>query len=490
MTVKKIGLLFLFVLTAGILFAKTTVMYHTSDTHGFFYPKKGRGGFAAAKAVLNQGPKHYLLLDGGDFAEGTMEVKTSKGLKAVQLMNKMGYQAATLGNHEFAYREAALENMLQEADFAVLAANLVEKKTGKMPAHVLPYKIFDVNGVRVAVIGLANAKPTRPTEKYTFTDPLAALEKVLPEVEKQKPNVVAVLAHDSLADDKPERPFYIGEIGRRFSGRVHVVLGGHAHKIFSNKYIKDVLFVEDGAHLQFLGKVVITTDDKTGEFVAAESFIIPLDIAKTGEDKGMAAYAQSLKEPGMDEVLGQTADALPKRSAKAADMDGAAENWIADVARAYARADVFVHNSAGVRTGLEKGPVTRRDLMDMFPFDDTVMVMKVNGKFLKELVRTSLLPRNLLAYSGLTVTYRKDKKGRAKNVKVYVNGKKVKNKDIYVLATNSYLAGGGSEGKMFKSVAAENKKTAGDKTIRALLEDALKQGPVSAPDTGRVRQLK
>ena len=198
------------------------------------------------------------------------------------------------------------------------------------------YKIFDVNGVRVAVIGLANAKPTRPTEKYTFTDPLAALEKVLPEVEKQKPNVVAVLVHDSLADDRPGRPFYVGEIGRRFSGRVHVVLGGHAHKIFSNKYIKDVLFVEDGAHLQFLGKVVITTDDKTGEFVAAESFIIPLDIAKTGEDKGMAAYAQSLKEPGMDEVLGQTADALPKRSAKAADMDGAAENWIADVARAYA----------------------------------------------------------------------------------------------------------------------------------------------------------
>ena len=490
MTVKKIGLLFLFVLTAGILFAKTTVMYHTSDTHGFFYPKKGRGGFAAAKAVLNQGPKHYLLLDGGDFAEGTMEVKTSKGLKAVQLMNKMGYHAATLGNHEFAYREAALENMLQEADFAVLAANLVEKKTGKMPAHVLPYKIFDVNGVRVAVIGLANAKPTRPTEKYTFTDPLAALEKVLPEVEKQKPNVVAVLAHDSLADDKPERPFYIGEIGRRYSGRIHVVLGGHAHRIFSNKYIKDVLFVEDGANLQFLGKVSVTTDDKTGEFVSAESFIIPLDIAKTGEDRGMASYAQSLKEPGMDEVLGRTEQALPKRSSAMGEMDGAAENWIADVAREYAGADIFVHNSAGVRTGLEKGDITRRDLMDMFPFDDTVVMMEVSGKFLKDLVSSSLLPRNLLSYSGLRVTYHKDKKGRAKKVNVYVNGKKVKNKDIYVLATNSYLAGGGSEGKMFKSIAEDKKKQAGDKTIRLLLERALNRGPVSAPDTGRVRQLK
>ena len=131
----------------------------------------------------------------------------------------------------------------------------------------------------------------------------------------------------------------------------------------------------------------------------------------------------------------------------------------------------------------------RRDLVDLFPFDDTVVLMEVDGKFLKQLVKNSLLPRNLLSYSGLRVTYRLDKKGRAKSVKIYVNGKKVKNKQKYLLATNSYLAGGGSEGKLFKTIPAENKKPAGDQTIRALLEKALASGPVRAPDTGRVRQL-
>ena len=79
-------------------------------------------------AVLDRETAPYLLLDGGDFAEGTIEVKNSRGLKAVQLMNKTGYQAAALGNHEFAYGEEALENMWKEADFVVLAANLAEKK--------------------------------------------------------------------------------------------------------------------------------------------------------------------------------------------------------------------------------------------------------------------------------------------------------------------------------------------------------------------------
>lgn len=486
---KKLFLFLLLVFASAGLFAKTAVVYHTSDTHGFFYPRQGQGGFAALAAVLDRETAPYLLLDGGDFAEGTVEVKNSRGLKAVQLMNKTGYQAAALGNHEFAYGEEALENMWKEADFVVLAANLAEKKTGQIPAPVSAYKIFDVGGVNIAVIGLANSRPTRRVEKYTFIDPLDALERALQQVEKEKPDVVVVLAHDSLADDRPEQPFYMGEIGRRFSGRVHVVLGGHAHKSFSNKYINDVLFLEDGAHLQSVGKVTVTADDETGKFVSAQSVIIPLKVSETGENQKIADYAQSLKEPGMDDILGTTAEPLPKTSAVSGEKDGAAENWIADVARAYSAADVFVHNTAGVRTGLAEGPVMRRDLVDLFPFDDTVVLMEVDGKFLKQLVKNSLLPRNLLSYSGLRVTYRLDKKGRAKSVKIYVNGKKVKNKQKYLLATNSYLAGGGSEGKLFKTIPAENKKPAGDQTIRALLEKALASGPVRAPDTGRVRQL-
>ena len=85
---KKLTLLAVVLLAPLFLLAKTTVVYHTSDTHGFFFPKDGQGGFAALASVIKQGPKNYLLVDSGDFANGTVETRNSKGLKAVQIMNK------------------------------------------------------------------------------------------------------------------------------------------------------------------------------------------------------------------------------------------------------------------------------------------------------------------------------------------------------------------------------------------------------------------
>ena len=273
---RKISLLVAVLLLPVVLVAKTTTIYHTSDTHGFFYPKKGQGGFAALAAVLKSGPKNYLLLDSGDFANGTIETKNSKGLKAVELLNAMHYDAATIGNHEFDFYDQAVEPMLSKAQFAVLAANFFETGTLKRPPFVQPYKIFNKNGVKVAVIGLANRNPTRDTTKYTFTKPLDTLAQTLQEVEAQQPNVVVVIVHDSLKDDKHGTQPYVGEIGKKYSGRVHVVFGGHAHKIVQNEKRDGVLFVESGCYVQNVSKVTVTTDDKTGKFVSATSQLIPL----------------------------------------------------------------------------------------------------------------------------------------------------------------------------------------------------------------------
>ena len=80
---KKISLFLAVLILPLLLTAKTVTVYHTSDTHGFFYPQNGQGGFAAVAAVVKHGPQDYLLLDSGDFSNGTIETKRSKGLKAV-----------------------------------------------------------------------------------------------------------------------------------------------------------------------------------------------------------------------------------------------------------------------------------------------------------------------------------------------------------------------------------------------------------------------
>lgn len=485
---KKIFLLTFCLFLFSGAFARTAVIYHTSDTHGFFFPKNGQGGAAALAAVLRSGPKEYLLLDGGDFAEGTVETKNSKGLKAVELMNRMGYHAATLGNHEFAYRDDGLKEMLSRAEFAVLAANFFERESGLRPENTAPYRIFSVNGVKIAVVGLANRNPTVSTKKYTFSKPLEALENALSEAEKQEPSAVVVLVHDSLADDRPGDPNYVGDIGRKYAGRVHAVLGGHAHKVIQNRYIKGVLFAESGSNFRAVSKITLTTDDKTGKLIKAQSELIALDPSVTGTDKETEAFAESLREPGVDEVVGVLREPISKKSANPAFADTPADNWVADVGRAYSGADVFISNTGGVRVGLNAGEVTRRDLIDFFPFDDEVVNVEVDGRFLRSLVKNALLPWNRLCYSGLKLTYR-EKNGKVKNLKIWINGRPLRNGQKYVIGTNSYIAGGGSEGKAFKTIPAENKKQIGEKTIRGLLEEALGKGAVSAPETGRIKRL-
>lgn len=487
---KKLLLLLALSFAAVGLFAKTTVIYHTSDTHGFYYPRHGQGGFAALANVLKNGPKEYLLLDSGDFANGTAEAKSSKGLKSVSLMNALGYHATTIGNHEFDFKDPAVEPMWQNAKFPVLAANFFETETEKYPPLVLPYKIFDVDGVKIAVIGLANIHPTQKTKKYKFSKPLAALEKALKEAEAQNPDVVAVIVHDALRDDKHGTQSYVSRIGKKFGGRVNVVMGGHAHKIVQNEYINGTLFVESGCYLQNVSKVTVVTDDKTGQFVSAKSELIPLIIEKVGQDEEIAKYAESLKEPGMDEVFGEAVENISRFPSDSAHKDGPLNDWIADLGRATAGTQIFVHNNGGTRVDMEKGPVTRRDTTDIHPFDNGIVTMTVDGSFLKYLVKKSLLPRSLFTYSGMSITYR-NKKGKVKDLRILVDGKPVENHKKYTLASNAYIAFGGSEGWPFKRIKDADKKTLEGVTIRSVLEEGLKaQSPVKPLPTGRIVEFQ
>lgn len=483
---KKLSLLLAVLLVPLFLGAKDTVVYHTSDTHGFFYPRNGQGGFAALAAVIKKGPKEYLLIDSGDFANGTVETKNSKGIKGVQMLNAMHYDASTVGNHEFDFSENAVAPMIAASEFPWLAANFFYADTLKRPEGVLPYKIFTRNGVKIAVIGLANRFPTQKTTKYTYTKPFDALEQALKEVEPQHPDVVLVIVHDSIEDDKHGTVSYVGEIGPKFGGRVHVVFGGHAHKTFENVYKNGVLFVESGCYLQKVSKVTITTDDKTGKFVSAKSEEIPLIVSKTGEDVLIKDYADSLREPGVDVVLGRAAETFPKRSPVKDHRDNALDNWVADLTKAYADVDVAIANTGGTRVDMEKGPITKRDLIDIHPFDNAIVKMTVDGRFLKRMILSGLTPWSRFAYSGATVTYKLNKKGEVKNLDVRINGKKIQNRKLYTIATNSFIANGGSEGRIFKEIPADKKEPVGTTTIRDLIAEALSKGAAVPPATGRI----
>ena len=271
------------------------------------------------------------------------------------------------------------------------------------------------------------------------------------------------------------------------------MLGGHAHKIFQNEKINDVLFVESGCYTKNVSKVTVTTDDKTGKFVSAKSELIPLYINKTGEDKEILKIGNDLREPGVDEILGYTEEPMRKRASNPKFLDNSLDNWLADLGRAYAEVDVFITNTGATRVDMPQGEVTKRDVIDIHPFENTVTKMTVDGRMLKRIVKSGLSKgRTQLAFSGLAVNFVYNKKGKVKDLHIWVHNKPLENRKKYTIATNSFIAEGRSEGFVFKSIPADQKTLVGTKSMRQLLEDGLRKGtqkePLKPGPEGRVAE--
>lgn len=474
---KKL-LLILLLLFPLVVSSKTLVIFHTSDTHGFFYPQNKIGGFAALKNVINHEKKPFLLLDSGDFANGTAEAKFSRGAKAVQLMNAVGYSAVTIGNHEFDFKDAGITALIQESKFSILAANLREKATGLLPAGVQAARVFNVDGIKVAVIGLANNHPSQPTQKYTFIKPLTALSKALQEVEKQDPAVLIVIVHDSFVDYQHDILPYMGQIAKRFPGRVQVVLGGHAHKIV-NEYLESTLYVESGAHLEAVSKITVNVDDETGKFLSAQAKLISLNVDEVGQDKTVAKLAEELREPGLDNEVAVITKRLSKRPILPNTLDGELDDWLADEGRKITKTEIFIHNTGGTRIDLLPGSLTRRQLIDLFPFNDVLISMEVPGYTLQKFIKSGLVPWNKYTYSGITVSFDKIGPNRVKNLQIKINGKPLEKRQIYRVGTNSYIA----RQALFTDLP---QKQVGNQKVSQLIEQALSSGELFAPQTGRI----
>lgn len=474
---KKL-LLILLLLFPLVVSSKTLVIFHTSDTHGFFYPQNKIGGFAALKSVINHEKKPFLLLDSGDFANGTAEAKFSRGAKSVQLMNAVGYSAVTIGNHEFDFKDAGITALIQESKFSILAANLREKTTGLLPAGVQAARVFNVDGIKVAVIGLANNHPSQPTQKYTFIKPLTALSKALQEVEKQNPAVVIVIVHDSFVDYQHDILPYMGQIAKRFPGRVQVVLGGHAHKIV-NEYLESTLYVESGAHLEAVSKITVNLDDETGKFLSAQAKLISLNVDEVGQDKTVAKLAEELREPGLDNEVAVITKRLSKKPILPNTLDGELDDWLADEGRKITKTEIFIHNTGGTRMDLLPGSLTRRQLIDLFPFNDVLISMEVPGYTLKKFIKSGLVPWNKYTYSGITVSFDKIGPNRVKNLQIKINGKPLEKRQIYRVGTNSYIA----RQALFTDLP---QKQVGNQKVSQLIEQALSSGELFTPQTGRI----
>ena len=254
---------------------KRLVILHTNDTHSTILPispyvedtmKADRGGFLRRIALIEEQRKsdpELLLFDSGDFSQGSSFFTLFKGEAEVSLMNRMHYDAGTLGNHEFDFGIENLATQLRRANFPIVCANY-DFGTTPLANLVRPYVVLKRKGLRIGVFGLSpQPEGLIATENYagiTFRDPVEATREVVQTLRtKEKCDLVVCLSHlgwpakDALSDSN---------VFTKTEG-VDLVLGGHSHTFMQElEWLTDaqgkrVPVDQNGKHALFVGRIVL-----------------------------------------------------------------------------------------------------------------------------------------------------------------------------------------------------------------------------------------
>lgn len=256
---------------------KTIVVLHTNDTHSCIFPLSkyladtlvaGRGGFVRRATMIAEERRAHpdlLLLDSGDFSQGSSYYTLFKGDVEVGLMNLMRYDAATIGNHEFDYGVDNMARLFKMADFPIVCANYDFAGT-PLEGIVKPYTIIRRNGLKIGIFGVSPqleglvAKTT--CQGVVYRDPIAAAQQVATELKRvHKCDLVICLSHlgwDIEGIDDVEMMAATKDID--------LVLGGHSHTYFqempyvNNAEGKAVPNDQNGKSGIFVGKITLRMD--------------------------------------------------------------------------------------------------------------------------------------------------------------------------------------------------------------------------------------
>ena len=229
---------------------KQLLILHTNDTHSCIMPLKetladtavaGRGGYLRRLALIKQerlkNPQ-LLLFDSGDFSQGSAYYTLYKGDVEVDLMNQMGYDAATIGNHEFDFGMENMARLFRRAKFPIVCANYDFTGT-PVEGVVKPYIIIRRNGVRIGVFGLSpelkGLVDDKNCEGVKFLDPVETANSVVAELKRKKCDLIICLSHLGWLDSEISDQNFMA----RTRG-IDLVLGGHSHTYFETlQYVKN-----------------------------------------------------------------------------------------------------------------------------------------------------------------------------------------------------------------------------------------------------------
>jgi 2',3'-cyclic-nucleotide 2'-phosphodiesterase/3'-nucleotidase len=395
----------------------TVTVLATTDMHGFIYPhdyftgRPATRGLAAAATLIRQvraETPNVLLVDGGDTIQGStlagvyqtaFRAGRSTSPEPMMLaMNAIGYDAMTLGNHEFNYGLGNLTAARNVARFPWLSANT---RTGSAIPPFAPFLVRTVAGVKIAIIGVTTAavpeweKPEQITG-LSWLSPDDGVAQALEQLASERPDVTIVVAHGGLDRDPAtgkERPGEmpgdnrVWQIAERFP-QLAAVIYGHTHQRNEGTRVGNVLLVQprnwamDVARLDF----TLSRDTADGRWTVSESRsrLLPVT-AETVADPDILAIARPYHEAAEQYLDTPVADSASELSgARGRFEDSALVDAIQAVQMHYAQAEVSFSALFHPQVRIPRGKVSVRQLAALYVYDNELYAVEGNGRIVRE----------------------------------------------------------------------------------------------------------
>jgi len=470
-------------------------VFHTNDVHGWIMPRPDKfqtdrlvGGGAALAALIakERGPK--LVLDAGDWWQGTPEGSLSKGEAVADMFNAIGYDAIVIGNHEYDNGGDDLKALIAKMKMPVLSANTYGSD-GKLVPWVRASIVKEIAGVKVGIFGLTTANMARLSfpkniAGLVFRREVDAAREAVKALKKQGATVIIALTHVGL--EQEGKPKFEGDqtIAREVPG-IDLIVGGHSHT-FLNRPIQGengTLIVQAGHYLLKAGRATLEIDPKTKKVVAASDELIELWPDRVGEDPAVKAIvARHADAVGkLFETVIATAPALMGREA---DKENALGDWMTDCYRESLGADTALQNGGGIRADLPAGPVTLRSIFNIMPFDNALIKLNMKGVDLRAVLDHGVGMERIAQISGASVEFFRPRPKGERLAAVTVGGAPLDDAKEYSIVTLDFLTNGGDGYSVFDRFVSSEPTGA---LARDLLGAcARKQGVVVAPPAGRL----
>jgi 2',3'-cyclic-nucleotide 2'-phosphodiesterase (5'-nucleotidase family) len=455
--------------------------------------EKGRGGFARLAAVVKaeRARGNAIFVHAGDTLSPSLLAGFDKGAHIIDLLNRIGVDVFTPGNHEFDFGAENFRARMAEARFDIVSTNIFEA-SGARPANLKPEKIVEVQGIKIAFFGLTTEDtPTvsSPGPDVRFRPSVETAREKAKELRSAGADLVVAVAHTPLAVD---------QILARSAG-VDMVISGHDEHLLAYYDGQTVLTEsESQANWVVVTELSVTKTQRDGRTTIAftPNFRI-VDTATVTPDPEIAAVVKGYEDKlskELDVAIGVTETALDSRRAAVRGGEAAIGNLIADGMRAAVGADLAITNGGGIRADRQYPAghtLTRRDILSELPFGNTTVLIEVTGAQLKSAFEHGVSEVRQLGgrfphISGARIEADLSRPVGERVLVADVGGQPLDPARTYRVATYDFMLKGGDGYRVFVGAKSFIDASASQLMAVQVIEHVAKAGRIAPRVEGRV----